>query len=211
MSPPRRSKARAHRHARRGYTVVELLMSLVVLAIGASGVIAMQKITLRSNSHAKNLAVATSIASAWADALAADASSWNSVNDLADTAWLQLANTAELAWVRPPYEPNLLRLGPGFDPLGNPVADGAPAAYCVDLRFAWLAGNPNGPVPARDNGLIRAEIRVFWRRDAAVTTTPLSGAFCTGGPTPAGLDDADADGYHFVYLTTAVAQTGSEG
>jgi prepilin-type N-terminal cleavage/methylation domain-containing protein len=209
MRPPGLGKARAHRRRAHGYTVVELLMSLVVLAIGASGVIAMQKITLRSNSHAKNLAVATSIASAWADALAADASQWNSATDLGDTAWLQLANDGELTWVRPPY--NVDRgIGPGFDPLGNPVLDG-PAAYCVDLRFAWLAGNPTGPVPPRDNGLIRAEIRVAWKRDAAVTTTPLSGAFCTGGPTPAGLDDADADGYHFVYLTTAVAQTGSEG
>jgi prepilin-type N-terminal cleavage/methylation domain-containing protein len=195
----------------RGYTVVELLMSLVVLAIGTSGVIAMQKITLRSNSHAKNLAVATSIASAWADALAADASQWNSSLDLGDTLWLQLANTSELVWVRPPYDVQR-DFGPGFGPLGDPIRPGGPLpAYCADLRFTWLAGNPLGTNP-RDNGLIRAEIRVFWKRDSAVTMQPLPADICDVGTNPpANLDTEDiADGYHFVYLTTAIAQTGSD-
>ena len=71
--------------AARGYTIVELLMSLTVLALGTTGVIAMQKVTVVSNSHAKNLAVATGIAAAWADALTADGSIWNSSGDLAQT------------------------------------------------------------------------------------------------------------------------------
>ena len=43
------------RRAQRGYTIVELVMSLAVLAIGASGVIAMQKVAVASNRHAKDL------------------------------------------------------------------------------------------------------------------------------------------------------------
>ena len=43
----------------RGYTVIELLMALTVLALGASGVVAMQRVTLESNRYAKNLAIAT--------------------------------------------------------------------------------------------------------------------------------------------------------
>ena len=61
----------------RGYTIVELMMAITVLAIGVSGIIAMQKITVASNLHAKKLAIATQIARAWQDRLAVDASLWN--------------------------------------------------------------------------------------------------------------------------------------
>ena len=65
----------------RGYTVVELMMALAVMAIGLSGVIAMQKVTLSSNGHARKLALATRLGQSWLDELAADAGQWNDTND----------------------------------------------------------------------------------------------------------------------------------
>ena len=54
----------------RGYTMVELMMALGILAIGVSGIIAMHKVTVAANQHAKNLAVASHIAQAWQEQLA---------------------------------------------------------------------------------------------------------------------------------------------
>jgi prepilin-type N-terminal cleavage/methylation domain-containing protein len=199
---------------RRGYTIVELLMSLAVLAIGVSGVIAMQKVTLASNRHAKNLAVATGIAEAWADALAADATLWNNSADLGDTDWLTTIQSAQLQWFRPAWSANR-SFGAGFSPLGDPVSDTdtAQARYCTHLRFAWLHGDPNSTQP-EGSGLIRAEIRVFWPREGVIHREGLTPAnappalFC--GPSTNAQTmmstAAQLEHYHVIYLTTAVAQ-----
>ena len=47
------------RSRRRGYTIIELMMAISIMAIGVSGIIAMQKVTLAANQHATHLAVAT--------------------------------------------------------------------------------------------------------------------------------------------------------
>lgn len=186
----------------RGYTIVELMMSLSVLAIGASGVIAMQRVTLASNQHAKNLAVATGIAEAWADALAADGTQWNSSTDLAtDTEWLRLVADAPL-WIRPAYAP-ARQMGPGFGPLGDPTNTAGLARFCTDLRFTWMRRDTQAP----GAGLIRAEIRVFWKRDNAVTASALPANLCDDTNPPATVD-TQSNGYHFVMVTTAIAQQG---
>jgi type IV pilus assembly protein PilV len=194
----------SRRTARRGYTIIELMMSLTVLAIGTSGVIAMQRVTLESNAYAKNLAVATGIASAWADALAADASLWNRANDLGDTAWLDQVGT--VGFFRPAYDTDR-QLGAGFSPLGAPLvdADSAKAVYCTDLRLTQVV-DPNVQPGA---GLIRAEIRVFWRRPGAVTATAAPADICANGTNPPSNVDANEGAYHVVYVSTLLAQTGT--
>ena len=101
-SPRRRALAR-------GYTIVELMMSLSVLAFGVTGVIAMQKVTVSSNRNAKDLAIATRIAEAWADQLATDASLWtvdvNGNSTRPSTTWLKLADpTQTVDWFSPAFE-----------------------------------------------------------------------------------------------------------
>lgn len=194
-----------------GYTIVELMMALAVLAIGVTGIVALQKVTAVSNQHAKNLAIATRIAEAWQEQLATDAVAWNhpsptdtgAADDLAtDTHWLKLVTTKPDTWVQPDYDATLL-FGPGFDALGNPVAipgDVARARFCVNIRLSWLypstatAGAPSG------SGLLRSEVRVFWLRDGASTTA----AFCSATST-ASVGTA-VDVYHFVYKASAVRQ-----
>ena len=62
MGKLRASKRRTGR-ARLGYTVIEVMMALAVLSIGATGVIAMQKAALIGNVRARNLTTASAIAS----------------------------------------------------------------------------------------------------------------------------------------------------
>jgi prepilin-type N-terminal cleavage/methylation domain-containing protein len=192
-------------NGRRGYTIVELMMALTVLAIGVSGVIAMQKITVTSNQHAKNLATATHIAQAWQERLAADAAQWNhpsptrNVDDITDTRWLQQVVGTEGVWFRPGYD-SALDFGAGFDALGNVVAetDIAQAVYCTHLRLTRLYASTAG------NGLIRAEIRVFWTRDGMGGT--VDGQPVCAASTPALNIQNASKRYHFVYQTTAIKQ-----
>jgi prepilin-type N-terminal cleavage/methylation domain-containing protein len=195
--------------ARRGYTVVELMMALAVLGIGVSGIIAMQKVTLTANQHAKNLAIATHIAVAWQEQLAADAVSWNHPSERNtnadigfDTTWLRSVVTNEGAWIQPPYSATRV-FGPAFDALGDPLelpGDLPRARFCTHLRLSWLYPQATG------NGLVRAEVRVFWRRVGVADTTP----FCTGAEDTVSIGQA-IETYHFVYKATAVRQNPPTG
>jgi len=147
-------------------------MAIGIFGIGVTGIIAMQKVTAVSNQHAKNLAIATRIAGSWLDMLATDAVMWNhpspgnSTPDIGQTTWLQSvklnANGAN-DWLLPQYS-TVLGFGPRFDALGNPLdpatAPNGSTVFCSHLRLSWLY-QPT----VSGNGLIRAEVRVFWLRE----------------------------------------------
>jgi len=194
---------RSLRRLARGYTIVELMMSLTVLALGASGVIAMQKVTLATNRNAKNLSIATRIAQAWADQLTADAALWSPGPSPRDaTTWLVEADDTP-AWFIPSYSADR-EFGPAFDALGKPVDpdDSAGVAhFCTHLRFAFMHSETT---PTVGNGAIRAQIRIFWRRDDSAADPP-------GADKPCSVTDAQftaaQDDLNFVYLTTAVRES----
>jgi type IV pilus assembly protein PilV len=203
-----RSHRSAHRSAPRGYTVIEVMMALAVLTLGASGVIAMQKATLISNTNARNLATANTIAQAWVERLRTDALSWNEAGgtqDLPSTAWLNAAvNSAPVSgggWIQP--LPAVLPLG--GQPAGAPVADVMGAdlfagkdlalavAFCTQVRLTRFSTAGNF------SGVIRVEVRVIWDR----RSQPLS---CATLPT--GFD-SDIGHYGSTYLVSAVMKNAS--
>jgi prepilin-type N-terminal cleavage/methylation domain-containing protein len=195
---------------RRGYTIVELMMAIAVLAIGVTGIISMQKVTMVANSHARDLAVANQIAGAWLDHLATDAMYWNRPSRAGEatnrdqTKWLGDGNVTG-AWFQPAYDDGdgSMLFGPAFDALGNPLpaSEVAQAVYCTHVRLSWLF-NENGAMAG--NGLIRAEVRVFWLREGGPGL--LNGAaVCATTNTPAAIGAA-IENFHFVYQTGAVRQ-----
>jgi prepilin-type N-terminal cleavage/methylation domain-containing protein len=201
MSSVRRPLSSSRRSAR-GYTVVEVMMALAVLTLGASGVIAVQKATLIANTNARNLSRANAIAQTWVERLRADALVWNApgnADDIAETNWLKLADPANpnQAWFSPPeiIAPALVG-SPDSDVLGADIfqADPGPpaSAFCTQLRFTRFPANA---LPAYRK-LIRAEIRVFWERAGR----PID---CGIAPNPV---EGDVGRYGFVYVTTAVMQ-----
>lgn len=191
--------------AQRGYTIVELLMAVTIFAIGVTGIIAMQKVTIAANRHAKQLAVATHIAQAWQEQLAADASAWNhpsqkkQVQDLDETRWLVNATGNTGVWFRPAFVTEL-NFGPAFDGLGNVVTEANldQAHYCTHIRLSWLYPDTAG------NGLLRAEVRVFWVREGLGGT--VGGTSVCDPTTDPNTIGAQSERYHFVYQTTAVKQ-----
>jgi hypothetical protein len=180
-------------------------MALAVLAVGISGIIALQKVTVVSNQHAKNLAIATRIADAWVGQLVADAAAWNGPSpldlrsDLNQTVWISQVASSGGLWLQPAYNSTRL-FGPAFDALGNPVdpqAEPLQVSFCTHLRLSWLYPDTDG------SGVIRAEIRVFWLRDGEPTADGQ--AFCSPGGNPVQIGQS-VTGYHFVYQTTAISQ-----
>lgn len=214
LGPPRRKA---------GYTVIELLMSLTVLALGTSGVVAMQRVTIESNRYAKNLAIATRIGQAWADQLEADAARWTLSSELTNTTWLRQVGTGctqssgITSWFQPAWDGDR-KFGPAFDALGNPVDTSVTVPdsytqYCVHVQLAWLhCSVPPSGGGARGSGIIRAEVRVFWRRDddrsasAASFQTTGQSALCNSGDVAGVTNDIALGGYNAVYFSTAVRQ-----
>ena len=195
---------RARRKHSRGYTVIEVMIALTLLAVGTSGVIAMQKVTAIANRDAKSLVVATQIARTWVERLRADATQWNHPSptnpedDRPDTRWLKTVNGT---WFRPTDD---VAGSPAADALGNDVrdADLANAVFCTNVRLTWLYGPPPGTPPPY---LIRAEVRVYWLRDGGGGSVEAGKTICDPG-IDLGKVAPSLERYHFVYLTSAIAQ-----
>jgi type IV pilus assembly protein PilV len=185
----------------RGYTLVELMMALALFAVAVLGIISMQRITVISNAHAKNVALAERIAQGWAGQLEMDASAWNT--SAFPGGFLNSAGT----WQRPTYV-TARSFGAAFDALGNPLsdnaADTAKAAFCTHVRMSWLYPTTLG---IAGNGMLRAEIRVYWPRDGETPLNPAT-PFCSPSQTTVQARDIGlATGpYQFVYQTVGVRQ-----
>lgn len=200
---------RARRRRSLGYTVMEVMMALAVLSVGATGVIAMQKTTLLGNVRARNLGTANSIAAAWVERLRTDATQWTDSGGLpnvGNTRWLNRVGTdfpaisgGEGVWFRPDPD-TAYGVFPGADVFGLDTENELDTAFCTHLRLLQLTPN-----------MIRAEVRVFWLRNQ-------------GGGTFGGRELCSADAgyvldlsnnpearrrYHFVYLATGILRNDS--
>jgi prepilin-type N-terminal cleavage/methylation domain-containing protein len=200
--------------ARRAYTVVEVMMALSVLSIGATGVIALQKAALIGNTNARDLATATAIASAWIERLRYDGLRWvqrdNGTSTIDQTTYLNVVAddfpnvvAPEGDWQVPAASGDSWFAGvqPTADVRGMDTSVAAETAFCTNIRVTQV-------LP----GAIRAEVRVFWLRNHNTNvSTNIAGTF--GGsalcdPSTGYIDLVSSDAangrYHFVYMTSAI-------
>ncbi len=189
-----------HHSARQlGFTVVELMMSLAVLTVGISGIIAMQKVTAASNLHSRSVAIATQIANSWQDQLLVDSSVWTIATPLSvgSTPWLVNANTPNV-WFRPQYVA-ARQFGAAFDALGNPVDDTniAQAQFCAHVLLVPIVA----ALPDPGNTTYRATVRVLWPRPQSTQTETVN--FCDAANDPTVIGTA-TDKYHSLYQTFAL-------
>ena len=192
------TKLGARRARSRGYTLVELMMAIAIFTVSVIGIMALQKVAVAANTHAKNVAIAQRIAQAWAGQLEMDATQWGG------TFGAGFLNS-NAQWERPAYD-TTRAFGAAFDALGNPVTDGnlGSARFCAHVRMSWLYPTTMG---VSRNGTLRAEIRVFWLRDGqgAIDSTAT---LCSAGQTATQAKNIGlaTDVYHFVYQTVGVRQ-----
>jgi type IV pilus assembly protein PilV len=191
----------------RGYTIVEVLLAMTVLTIGAAGAITMQKAAIQGNLDARKTDIAANIARMWMERIQRDSMSWTTSNpsNLGNAGLLGSATASVGKWFLPFFSSyaapggGLASVSPGFDMLGRDVPSQAGltnAFYCVHLRETWLAQNATTPT----NSLMRVELRVVWPRGIAQDTyaPPLCDT------TSATTANPDPRLYSTLYMVTAV-------
>jgi prepilin-type N-terminal cleavage/methylation domain-containing protein len=208
---PRLSAGRAG--ASRGYTVIEVLMAMTVLAIGGAGVISMQKTSVTANLDARKTDVANSIARMWVERLRRDAMQWTTPDPTNQTT-TNFANTTILApnvgtgWFLPPStisaSDGTTTMSAGFDILGRDAPDLTQALFCVNIRLQWLTTTATPP----GGDMLRADVRVLW--PVGISNSPPAGGFCNITTTANYLDPNSVSApdltYHAIYLTTNIVE-----
>ena len=199
------SSLKARVRARRGYTAVEVLTSMTLFAIGAAGVIGMQRATLMGSNDARRFDIATNIANEWTGRLQRDSAFWTlpsadnpTTINIANTRWLQFVSTCSANFCDPPAAAPEAGMSGSFDNFGRDLpATSADTVYCAQYRLAWII-NPGTAPSLRTSALIRAEVRVFFAR---LERAPV-GACAGATPNAANANEL----YHFVYATTAIRE-----
>ena len=190
------------RRAHRGFTTIEVLVAMTVFAIGAAGVIGMERSAIVGNLDARRLDVANNIAREWIERIRRDGMVWTNATTYANTSYISTYNNA--GWKLPnPSAPKQACPAsgaadgkcPAFDLLGRDliVGEWPSAIFCTHIRIDDLIAGR----------LVRAQVRVFWRRNLS---SAAPAAFCSSAAaTMAGVDANKANEiYHFVNLATAV-------
>jgi len=146
----------------RGYTLIEVMMAIALLAIGATGIFSLQAVAVHANEFARDTTEAVTVDRFWVEQLRRDSLLWDGAQSapaaLAQTQYLKLAPAASNVvgtWFTPAMPTDgLLGGGAAQQPIGRGL-NVTPAAgqgrYCAQMRLSWL----------RMNRLIRAEVRVW--------------------------------------------------
>jgi len=208
-------KRSARRRAQRGFTLIEVMVSLGIMMIGAMAVIGLQAQTIRANGYARQLTTATQIGQIWIERLKQDACLWTqraaltpvppetvlAATALGPTTYLSDILAQRGRWVSPPADAILLSRGFDFQGDDAPTAAGTPTPfYCSAYRLNWVFFGE----------AIRADVRVWWPR-AGSAANPLAD-FPGCGSAGGSLDSLDPGGaavnnYHAVYVSTVMRVT----
>ena len=161
--------------ARRGFTIIEILIAVFVSAVGFAAVFSLQIGTMQGNISARETAAAMNLAERYAERLRAEAYEWTGsalpgprLNQPAG-AWATLTDIPPGQGVDPrdglPVDQNGLP-HQGADPNGSQLVR---QRFCVHY---WLS-----PLDDVYDGILNARVRVVWPRD---TLNPQSvAAVCT--------------------------------
>jgi hypothetical protein len=188
-------------------------MAMTLFAIGAAGVIGMQRVTIQGGEDARRFDMATNIANEWVSRLQRDATFWTQPNsqepdlmNIGQTKWLKDVDQAACSSFCTPPMPVAPAdgLSPAFDQFGRDIVpSGASqvAFYCVQYRLNWIAPpgiGPTYPRPLKLTGLMRAEVRVYWNR---LERNPIGDC---SAPPPEVIPAVSP--FHMVYATTAIRE-----
>lgn len=190
---------------KQGFTLVEVMVSIAVMTVGAMSVLALQQQLTRANMHARELTTATQIAQNWIERLKMDALAWNTIGDLTQTQYLQVVPLPGALGTFGPFAPSIAsRAGvneiysSAFNYYGDALdtTAGTPAGlhFCASYRLSWVYANMRA---------MRADVRVFWPREGeAVLVTDYPR--CVDEHLALNPGGTRFEDYHIVYLSTVL-------
>jgi len=194
--------------------LIEVMVSLGIMTVGAMAMVALQQHTTRSNAHARELSTAMQIAQLWVERLKEDGARWTTIgylnvpgqpNDavvLGTTAFLKQVTTAGFP---PPFQ-TIAGTSPAvsnaFDFLGNDIASNDPSVYyCASFRPAWVYYGR----------ALRVDVRVWWARESNnATANAITVDFpgCVDDDVRLAPAGSMFNAYHMVYLPTVIRVKG---
>lgn len=156
---------------RAGYTLIEIMTAVVIMTIGATGILAMQGASVHSNQDAAETTTAVTFATTWMERLKRDARMWIAQGATALSAtpgprYLGMAISNQNTWFVPASTANESAAADfsGFDTMNVNLI-----RYCVNVRLTVLhAFNPVtfGTDAITDTDAVRADLVVWWHRAA---------------------------------------------
>jgi len=209
-----RPRAAGRASEARGYTAVEVLLSMTVLVIGAAGVLSMQKAAIQANDDARKLDTANAIGHTWLDRLMTDGTAWTlpstivqppTLSNLGNTQFLQFHDTG---FFLPPVPANYAPSGfgsaegasPAFDIFGRDLAqtDLASAVFCTEINISTLQYDQ-----ANQPAILSATVIVFWAK-SLLNSGPPSANFCSIAFDVAAYEATNPGTYHMAFFTGAI-------
>ena len=202
--------------ARRGYTAVEVLMAMTVMAIGAAAVMTMQKTSVQGNLDARKTDIANSIARTWVERLQRDAMQWTLPEHRLSHARTTSRNAQLLSSTHVRARGSCPRTYMGTSnpetmsyalrhPRARPaarrdVSARTEAVFCVNYRLQWLVPQAlptrAGAHPGRRARALAARHQQRARPRGLVHARRL--------PRSVNPDPASRPRYHTLYLTTDI-------
>ena len=194
-----------------GFTLIEVMVSLGVMTIGAMAILALQQHTIRSNNHARRLTMATQIAQIWIERLKQDAATWtlaaqatgspSAAAVLANTRYLQAITANPNAFMTIPNV--TATVSNAFDYLGHDIDNTtaqanaganttAYVAYCASMRLSWVYFGES----------MRADVRVWWPLEGQQIDNQVLN--CTDDDQVLNPGGARFNDFHIVYLSTVL-------
>jgi prepilin-type N-terminal cleavage/methylation domain-containing protein len=198
------------RRRARGFTLIEVMVSLGIMTIGAMAIMALLAHIIRSNAHARQLNTGMNLGQQWVDRIKQDAHTWTRIAATAGTPNVAdvLIDTLYLSNVTSPpsttfqvIPANTALVSAAFDYQGRDVAllgGGQAYHYCTAYRANWIYFGST----------MRVDVRVFWPRAGTGANIMTDWPLCDGDHTRLDPPNGSLLGqYHVVYLPTAVGVT----
>jgi type IV pilus assembly protein PilV len=189
---------------REGFTLVEVMVSLGIMTIGAMAILGLQQQIIRANVHARQVTTATQIAQNVIERLKMDAVAWNAPGVPAATFYLRnvtpgaIGNFQTLPFQRVTNGAITGIQSNAFDYYGDDLdmSLGAPANlyYCASYRLSFVYSN---------NRVMRADVRVWWAREG-VAAIKSDFPQCVDNGAALNPGGALFNNYHTVYLSTVI-------
>ncbi|MEM9073755.1 MAG: prepilin-type N-terminal cleavage/methylation domain-containing protein [Myxococcota bacterium] len=183
-----------------GFTLIEVMMGMSVMVVGALGIMAMQQAAMTGNMNARQVTTATQSTELWLERVRRDSLAWNTADaatGLGSTFYLRNAPLpgGPSVWFTPAG--GLPGESSAFDYFGMevPLAQGR---YCTQMQLTWID-------PGR---LMRVDLRTWWHRRGDGTATADATLFpnCGSGAEAAVTTELNASPsrLHAVYASTLV-------
>lgn len=137
-----------------GFTLIEVMMALAILVVGAVGILSLQSASTRGNIAGRQMSAATQRSTVWIERLRRDALFWQRPGFPAAAApQAQYLSQVGADWFVPVSDAPTETAGAGWT--GQDRVGTEAVHYCTHVRLSWAIPNES----------IRADVRTYWSKD----------------------------------------------